>query len=235
MLYLIGLGLNKESITYQSSNAIKNSRAIYLENYTITLPYEKEELQEIIQKRIKEADREFVESFEILKEAKEKNTALLIYGAPLIATTHISLIQEANKRQIPTKIIQNASIMDGVSETGLQLYKFGKITSIPNFQATSFADTIKQNISIQAHTLILTDIGLTIQEAIQKLIQATKEKDINLNKIIVCSKIGTPQSQILYRTPEQLEEHQINQPYCIIIPAELHFTEENFLKQYENP
>ena len=34
---------------------------------------------------------------------------------------------------------------------------------------TSFTSYIKQNLSIDAHTLILTDIGLQIQQAIEQL------------------------------------------------------------------
>jgi len=50
----------------------------------------------------------------------------------LTATTHISLIEEAKRCGVKYKIIYNASILDAVAETGLQLYKFGKVTSMPN-------------------------------------------------------------------------------------------------------
>ena len=44
-----------------------------------------------------------------LDEAQKMDICLLIYGSPLTATTHITLIQEAKKMKVRTKIIYNAS------------------------------------------------------------------------------------------------------------------------------
>ena len=230
MLYIIGLGLDKDGFSYSSYNAVKNSRVVYLENYTVEFPYEKEELEELIQKKVKDADRDFVESFEILKETKEKNVALLVYGAPLMATTHTSLISEARKRKIPVRIIQSASVFDGISEVGLQLYKFGKITSIPDFETDSFTKVIKENLSIKAHSLILIDIGLGFKNAIDKLKKASEEKNLKLDKIIVCSKIGTRNSRVFYDGIKELKKEDIKAPFCFIVHSDLHFMEKEFLE-----
>ena len=230
MLYLIGLGLSVDGFSYGSYNAVKNSRVIYIDNYTIELPYKKEELEELVQKKIREADREFVEGFEILKEAKEKNVALLVYGSPMMATTHISLIEEARKKNIPTRIIHGASVFDGVSETGLQLYKFGKITSMPKFESESFAEVIKENSSIKAHSLILIDIGLDFKDALKKLKKSSEKKNLNLEKIIACSKLGTKNSGIFYDKIKKLKKENVKPPFCFIIPSDLHFVEREFLE-----
>ena len=241
MLYLIGLGLNKESFSYEAMNAIKNCRKIHLDSYTVELPYNIEELQEIIGKKIEPLTREEIESDFLIKETKEGNTALLVYGNPLMATTHISLIQEAKKAKIQCKVIHAASILDAVSETGLQIYKFGKITSMPkwqkNFTPDSFMDIIRENLSIKAHSLILCDIGLGIVDVLHELSVSAKNKKIKLDKIIVCSQLGTKESKIYYDTIDAIlikekneDEEEIELPFCIIIPSELHFMEKEGLE-----
>ena len=61
--------------------------------------------------------REKVESLELVNEAKNTDVALLIYGSPLFATTHITLLQEAKEKQVKYKIIYNASVFDVLGET----------------------------------------------------------------------------------------------------------------------
>lgn len=239
MLYLIGLGLNAHSISKQGMNILKTCKKIYLENYTVDFPYPLSELEDVIQKKITLADREKVESLEIVDEAKKMDVVLLIYGSPLTATTHISLIQEAKIVRTKYKIIYNASIIDAVAETGLQVYKFGKIASMPKwdskkkFTPDSFMEIIQQNLSIKAHSLILCDIGLEFQDALNQLEISAKNKNIKLSKIIVCQALGTIHSRIFYKNFRELKEfEEIKKPYCIIIPSELHFVEEEVLENY---
>jgi diphthine synthase len=196
MLYLIGLGLNVAGISKQGLEAVNKCERVYLEFYTTDFPYSKEELEKILARKVILADRDFVESLKIIEEAKNKDIALLVYGSPLTATTHISLIQEAEKQNIKTKIIHNASILDAVAETGLQPYKFGKVASIPNFEAESFIEIVKDNLGIGAHTLILTDIGMEFEDALKKLIGVVNKQKIDLDKLIICSQIGTKNLKI---------------------------------------
>ena len=177
-------------------------------------------------------DRGFVESMEFLKESKKINVAFLIYGSPLIATTHISLIQEARKNKIKCKVIHNASILDALTITGLQIYKFGKIASMPGFEADSFIDIIKENQKINAHSLILVDIGLEFSDAISKLEKSAKRKKLKVNKIVVCQLLGTKNQKIFYMRINELKSKKIKKPYCIIIPSKLHFMEEEVLRSF---
>ena len=226
MLYLIGLGLNTKGISQQGLESINKCEKIYLESYTVDFPYSKEEIEKILNKKIIPADRDFVESLKIIEEAKKRNIALLVYGSPLMATTHISLIQEAKIKDVEVKIIHNASIFDAVAETGLQPYKFGKTISIPNFQAQSFIETIKDNLSIGAHSLILIDIGMKFEDALKRL------ENMKVDKIVVCSALGTEYSKIDYKTLKELKNKTIKKPFCFIIPGNLHFIEEEVLKNY---
>jgi len=233
VFYLIGLGLDSRSLSLESLDIIKKTERIYIENYTINLPYNIEELEKITGKRIIPLTRTIIENEEFVEEARKKDVAFLVYGAPLTATTHISLILKCKQEKIPCKIIHNASIFDAITETGLQLYKFGKTTSMPKWnekeKPKSFIEKIKLNQAIKAHTLILVDIGLDYGDALKQLEEACRKK-VNLDKIIVCSKLGTSKSKIYYDSLDELYGKEVYAPFCLIVPSELHFIEEGVLE-----
>jgi len=239
MLYLIGLGLNKDGISKFGLSIAKRCKRIYLENYTVDFPYTKHQLEEVIGKKISDADRKFVESLEIIDEAAKLDIALLVYGSPLTATTHITLLQEAKESGIRTKIIYNASVFDAVAETGLQLYKFGKIASMPawnpakNYEPDSFMKIVQENQSMKAHSLILIDIGLEFPDALEQLEEAAEKNKIKLNKLILCQVLGTQNRKISYKTIEEFREFSgVRKPYCLIIPSKLHFIEKEVLEEF---
>jgi len=239
MLYIIGLGLNRDGISKFGLAAAKRCKKIYLENYTVDFPYTNHQLEEVIGKKIINADRNFIESLEIIDEAAKCDVALLVYGSPLTATTHITLLQEAKASGVKTKVIYNASVFDAVAETGLQLYKFGKIASMPawnpaeNYEPDSFMKIVQENQSMKAHSLILVDIGLEFQDALKQLEESAKKYDIKLGKIIVCQVLGTQNRKISYKNVEELKEFSgVRKPYCIIIPSKLHFVEKEVLEGF---
>ena len=233
MLYLIGLGLNEKGISLEGLEVIKKCRKVYLEDYTVNFPYKKEKLEKIINKKIISVNREFVENKidELIKEAKKEDVVLLIYGSPLTATTHISLIQELKKEKIKYRVIHNASILDALTVTGLQIYKFGKISSMPGFEADSFIDIIKENQKINAHSLILVDIDLEFRDAISKLEKTAKRKKLKISKLVICQSLGTKNQKIFYMMVSKLKDKKIKKPFSIIIPSELHFVEKEFLEE----
>ncbi|MEM4330900.1 MAG: diphthine synthase [Candidatus Pacearchaeota archaeon] len=235
--YLIGLGLDKDTISKNAFEILKNCDKIYLESYTIEFPYKLEELKNCLDVNFRIIEREELEETSFLKEAKEKNIALLIYGDPLSATTHSELLLFCKKNKIPFKVFHNSSIFNVVSETGLFIYKFGKTCSIPKwtkgFKPVSFADYIKENLSVKAHTLILVDIGLIFQDALKQLEIACEEKKIELKKLIVIQKAGTSSQKILFGDFDSFKKMiNIEAPFSFIIPSELNFKEEEFLKSY---
>jgi diphthine synthase len=180
--------------------------------------------------------REEVESNELVERARKENIAVLVYGCPLFATTHMSLVLEAKKSKVKTKIIYAASVFDAIAETGLQLYKFGKISSMPawqnNYCPESFLNFVKENQSIKAHSLILIDIGLKFENALGQLEMAGKAKKIKLDKVVVCSNLGTKDAKIFYRKISELKRKNIKFPFCIIIPGEMHFLEKEALERF---
>lgn len=236
-LYLIGTGMNKNSITADALKILKSCNKIYLENYTVNFPYPVEELEKSLKIKITKLNREQVENESIIQEAKTQNIALLIYGDALSATTHMQLILECKKQKIPYRIFHNASILTTIAGTGLSLYKFGKTASMPNWaehtnKPTSFMNYIKENQSINAHILILTDIGLKIKNSITQLQESSKKTNTKLpKKIIAISSAGTQNQKIFYDTPDNLKNKNIPMPFCLIIPTELHFIEEEALEE----
>jgi diphthine synthase len=237
MLYLIGLGLNKNGISIEGLEIVKRCKRVYLENYTVDFPYSEGMLNEVIEKKIISADRKKVESLEIVDEAKKMDVALLIYGSPLTATTHISLIEEAKKSRVKCKVLYAGSILDAVAETGLQIYKFGKIASMPmwkkNFEPKSFMEIVKENKSINAHSLILVDIGLHFKTAIKQLEISAKKHNIKLMKILICQMLGTKHKKFYYKNIEEFVGAQMKKPYCLIIPSKLHFIEKEAIERFD--
>jgi len=238
MLYLIGLGLNEKSVSKEAIEILKRCKRVYLDTYTVDFPYTHQALIDEIGKKFTPADRNKVESLEIVDEAKKMDVALLVYGSPLTATTHITLIQEAIASGIKYRVMNNASILDAVAETGLQLYKFGKITSMPywkkSYEPDSFMEVVKENLSIKAHSLILIDINMDINKTIEQLEKAAQKHEVKLKKLLVCQCLGTKRQKILYRDINEIREFSgVQKPYCIIIPGELHFVDKEFLKVFE--
>ena len=240
MLYLIGLGLDRRGISEHGLEVLKRCKKVYLEGYTVDFPYTKQDLEEVLHKDIISVDRNFVESLEFVDEAAKKDVALLVYGSPLTATTHISIIEECRASKIKCKVLHAASIFDAVAETGLQLYKFGKVASMPawnvskNYTPESFIEIVKENQGIKAHSLILIDIGLDIEDALKQLKTSAEKHKVQLKKLVLCQALGTGKSRIFYKTLKELEKfNSVRKPYCLILPGGLHFVEKDFLEKFE--
>ena len=236
MLYIIGLGLNEKGISLEGKEAVKKCKKIYLESYTVEFPYSLKDLEKSVRKKVIALDREDVEEGMLVKEAKKKDICLLIYGSPLFATTHISLINDCKKRKVKVKVIYSTSVFDVIAETGLQLYKFGKVSSMPkwqkHFKPNSFLDFVRDNRKIEAHSIILVDLGLNFVDAIEQLTRASETKNIKLDKILVCSRLGTKKGKIFYGKIKSFKKKKIISPFCFIIPSKMHFLEKEVVEGF---
>ena len=247
-LYFIGLGLNNEKdITINGLEAVKKCDLVYLENYTSILNCTKEQLEEFYNKKIIPARRSLVEADdnEIIENAKTKNVAFLISGDPFAATTHIDLFLRAKKEEIKCKIIHNSSVLTAIGITGLQLYKFGKTTSIPleNENVEAPYDVLKDNLILGLHTLFLLDLSpederfMTVNDAIRYLLKAElkrNEKIFSEKTLCVgCARIGSESQIIKTGTAKDLLKFDFGKPvHCLIVPGKLHFMEEEALRTY---
>lgn len=245
--YMIGIGLNDEKdITVRGLEILKKCNLVYFENYTSVLNVKVKSLEKLYGKKIIEADRRLIEENynEILNEAKDKDVALLVVGDALGATTHIDLMIEAKKKGIKTVVINNASIITAVGIVGLQLYKYGKITSIPFHESKSYFDVLKFNLKSGLHTLFLLDLNpdenkfLTIKGAINKLLDLNKKggkKIINEKTLFIgCARVGSENPQIKVGTSSELLKIEFGRPpYCLIVPGKLHFMEKEALEMWK--
>lgn len=247
-LYFIGLGLSSEKdITINGLEAIKKCDIVYLENYTSILNCKKEDLEKFYNKKIILAPRQKVEADdnEIIKNSKTKNVAFLIFGDPLAATTHIDLFLRAKKEGIKCNVIHNASIISAVGITGLQIYKFGKTTSIPleNENIEAPYDVLKDNISLGLHTLFLLDLVpeeerfMTINDAIRYLLKVELKNNQKVFSektfCIGCARIGSKNQIIKAGAAKDLLKFDFGNPvHCLIVPGKLHFIEEEAVKIY---
>ena len=164
-LTLISIGLaDEKDLTQKALDAAKNSHTLYAELYTTYLNTTLKKLSETVDKPIQLLPRTSYEeqSNKLLEEAKTKNIGILIGGDSLSATTHLSLILDAAKQNIPTTIIHGSSIFTAISETGLSLYKFGRTVTLPlpeKAPPTTVLRVLQENREHGLHTLILLDLN----------------------------------------------------------------------------
>ncbi len=248
-LYLIGLGLNNEKdITVKGLEAVKKCELVYLEGYTSVLNCTVKDLEIFYDKKIILANRKMVESDdnEILKNAKSRNVALLVIGDPMSATTHIDLHLRARKIGIKCEIIHNASIVSAVGITGLQVYKFGRIASIPmhNENVESPYDVLKGNLSLGLHTLFLLDLEpenekyMKISDAIRYLLKVELRRNEKVfpekTLCLGCARIGSENQLVKYGAAKELLRFDFGKPaQCLIVPGKLHFFEEEALSRFQ--
>ncbi|HLD40350.1 MAG TPA: diphthine synthase [Candidatus Nanoarchaeia archaeon] len=249
-LNLIGIGLSTEKdITVKGLEIVKKCDKVYLENYTSLLQCFFSDLEKFYGKKIILADRATAEQKdeEIVKEAKNKEIAFLIVGDPFSATTHIELFKLAKEKKVPVQVIHNASVLTAVGITGLQLYKFGKVTSIPFLEDHPNLETpynvLKENQQQGLHTLFLLDLKpdqqkfMTVNQALEileKIEAKKKEKLLSKDTLVIgCARLGSEDAVIKSGSCEKVRKQSFGKaPHCLIIPGKMHFSEEEVLKFY---
>ncbi len=241
MFYLIGIGMgNEKDITLKGLEAIGKSDKVFLECYTSKLvDFDIEKMKNLYGKDILLADRELVEKKceeEILNPAMEGNVALLIVGSPLGATTHVDLLKRAEDLEIDVEVIDNVGILGAVGITGLSLYKFGRVVTIPkeNEDVVSPYEMMVENQKMGLHTLILLDIKnkegefdlMTAREGLDYLIRSGMSDD---ESVLVCGGLGNdPEIKLGKAAVVNVSK----EPQCIIIPGDMHFMEEEALESF---
>lgn len=240
MLYLIGIGLHDEKdITLKGLEAVRSCSKVFLEYYTSKLACNVEDLQRSYGKDIIIADRKLIEQQieeKILQPAKEEDIALLVIGDPFSATTHVDICMRAEEMGIKVKSIHNASVLTAIGAAGLELYKYGKTTSIPfdNENVTTPIEVYKNNQHSGLHTLFLLDLDptqdrfMTIKEALEYLISKGLPED---QLCVGCAGLGSDEQKIKAGKASKLKDASFTLfPQCLIAVGKLHFMEEDALK-----
>jgi len=231
MLYLIGAGISGD-LTLEGVEALKKAEEIYIEVYTNPPLADKiKEIEKFTGKQLMKIDRKEVESDFLLVYGKEKNIALISGGDPLTATTHVTLVMDARKKNIPVEIIHNSSIYTAAAgKSGLQIYRFGKTASLvnprPNYKPTSSLDIIRANLKADMHSLVLLDTEPQPMDANTAL-----EILSEFSMAVVLSRLGEKDEKISYGAIDDLKKKDLGKPpFSVIIPAKLHPIEEEYLE-----
>lgn len=251
MLTFIGLGLyGARDISLRGLEAIRKADRVYLEFYTSKLMGTSiKEMEELYGKEIESLNRQQVEKErKFIEEAYEKNVVFLTAGDPMSATTHEELRIDAIKRGIDVRIIHGSSIITAAPGLiGLQVYKFGKIGSIPypekNFHPTTPYKILLDNLSLGLHTLFLLDIKedryMSPDEGISLLLNMGKElgdESFNENSLVCAiSRAGSDNPGIWCGRASEALERDFGEPlHCLIVPGKMHFMEEEALAIFRN-
>ena len=242
-LTLISIGLADErDLSQRAVEEAKHCDALYAELYTTVLDTDTGRLSTLIGKPITLLPRRGLEeaSDSLLDEAEKKKVGILVGGDALSATTHISMILEAQKRGIKARVVHGSSALTAVAETGLSLYKFGRTVTLPLTQKgppDTVLRTLEENREHGLHTLVLLDLDaeadqyLTINQAITLLLEAERQETFNGETLAVgVARLGREDSLIRAGRASDLTDHDFGAPpQALIVPGRLHFLESEAL------
>jgi len=244
-IVFVGLGLHDDmGISLRGLDEVKSADTVFAELYTSLLPgFSLERFEKTCGRRINmvsRADLEERNAQAIVKAAENNKAVLLVPGDPLIATTHVSLRIEAEKRGIRTRIVNGASVLSAViGLSGLHNYKFGKSVTIP-FPDETPSETpytvISENKEFGVHTLCLLDIKvedgrfLNIHDALGELLRIEgqrKKMAVTEETLVVgVARAGSKDTTVRAGFIRNMLNFDFGgPPYSLIFPGKLHFTE----------
>lgn len=249
MFYLVGLGLfDEKDISLKGLECLKNVDKIYAEFFTSRLFGSSfEAIENLIGKEIEVLVRgEVEEESKFIEEAKDNDVALITGGDPLIATTHSEFLVQCAKKGIKYEVIHGSSILSSAPAiSGLQAYKFGKVTTIPfpdyNFYPKSPYEAIEENLRMDMHTLVLLDIQahkeryMSVNEGLEYLMNIKNDLDheglITEDTLAIgIARVGSKDVVVKAGSIGDLIDFDFGEPlHCIIIPSKLHIVEAEYL------
>ena len=246
MLIFVGLGLwDEKDISYKGLEIARRANEVYVEFYTSKLMGSSlDKLQKFIGKEVKVLERSDLEenSEWLIQRAKDKDIVILIPGDPMIATTHSALRLEAEKRGVKTRIIHSASIVCAVCGlTGLHSYRFGKSATVcypyKGIIPRTPLNVIKQNLSIDAHTLLYLDLHpkpMTIREAIDILMKADDDNILKDLFGVGIARAGSDNPFVKCDKLLNLRKVDFGSPLhvLVVLARTLHFTEYEYLRMF---
>jgi diphthine synthase len=243
-LVFVGLGLHDEKgISLQGIEETRTADHAFIELYTNILPcFSTKRFEAIVNREVRIVSRRDLEEENgalILNAAEKGKTVFLIPGDPFIATTHVALRIEAEKRGVKTRIVHGASVMSAIiGLSGLHNYKFGKTVTIPfpeNSSETPY-NVIAQNKKLGLHTLCLLDLKadenrfLSINEALTLLLEIEKKRQEGVatpdTMAVGVARAGSNAPTLKADFVKELVKYDFGEPpQSLIFPGDLHFME----------
>jgi diphthine synthase len=233
MIYLIGVGLDDGEVTEKGLDAIENADKVFAEFYTNTETVNLQKLEEKTGSEIEKLSREEVEQKDkIIKEGKSSDVAFLVSGDALTATTHYDIKHRAENKGMETKVIHAPSIFTSISETGLNIYKFGRTVTLPEEgEPGSIIKCIEKNDSIGLHTLILLDINLKADKAAEKIIGMKPE--LSDREVLILERANLESQEISKMKLEEVHDAELGEPpHSLILTGEKSHKEEEFIQNF---
>ncbi len=247
-LVFIGLGLFTGDLPYRAVEVIRRADAVFIELYTTVLPQDYIEYLIKITGRsdfkiLTRSDLEDRGGEDVLEVAAKGLAVLLVGGDPFVATTHMALRVEAERRGIETEVIHSSSIISAIAgATGLHVYKFGRCVTLVYPQPEvgyipySTYEVILENIERGLHTLVLLDYrheegrAMTIPEAVSILLWLEErlgvEKSIRDRVAVGAARVGWSTEFVRADTLANLREVDFGAPpHVLVITGDLHPTE----------
>jgi len=247
MLKIIGLGLKPKHLSLEALEEAKSCERVFLETYTsVYSEGDVADLEGILGKKAEPLARRGVEDglAKLVAAAKKEDVALLVFGNPLSATSHIEILLECKKRKVDCAVFAGISIFDFLGKTGLSQYKFGRTTTIvepqENFAPESFYDAIADNSKAGLHTLCLLDINaekgllMPVNRAIEVLegIEQKRPNPIIANAVLVAvSRAGSKNEKIAAGTSSALKKMKFGVPASIVVCGNLSDKEKEALAE----
>ena len=246
MLLLVGLGIHGYTgLSTKTLHSLLSFENIYFEKYTSPVPEsEIVGLKRMLNKDVKVVPRWFIEDGrKILEQSRSNDVALIVYGDPLMATTHMDLRLRAEKSGIKTSVLHSSSSITSVmGECGLHIYKIGRIiTMTSEIQSISnIYYTVYTNLLSGSHTLLLMEFNqekhlfLKPNDALKMLLEAEAEQKHEVFSddtfAIVASRIGSEDQSIVSGKFKSLLGLDFGEPpHSLVVTASLHFTETDAL------
>ncbi len=233
MLHIVGLGLDDGEITQKGLEAVEDAEKVFAEFYTNTETVDLERLEEETCSEIEKLSREEVEREDrIIESAKETDTAFLVSGNALTATTHYDIKHRAEQDGIETNVVHAPSIFTSIAETGLNVYKFGRTVTLPKEgEPSSIVKHIEKNDSIDLHTLVLLDIDYNASKAAEKLV--SMDENLGPRKVVVLERANLETQNVSVMTLEEAAKQEFGDtPHSIIFVGETSHKEEEFLSAH---
>ena len=249
MFYLVGLGLfDEKDISLKGLECLKKVDKIYAEFFTSRLFGSSfDAIEDLIGQKIEVLVRgEVEEEHKFIDEAKTQDVALITGGDPLIATTHSEFLVQCSKRGIDFEVIHGSSILSSAPAiSGLQGYKFGKVTTIPfpdyNFYPKSPYEAIEENLKMDLHTLVLLDIQahkdryMTVNQGLEYLMSIYGDLDrdglVTPDTLAMgIARVGSGDVVVKAGKIRDLIDFDFGGPlHCIVVPSKLHIVEVEYL------
>lgn len=251
MIILAGMGIHDiKDLPLKVLEQAQSCEKIYAEFYTNLYHSTLDELSNELGKPVTQLKRSALEENlqKLVTEGTQKNILILVPGDPLTATTHIELLLETKKQGVELKIIHASSIYSAVAQTGLQIYKFGKTTTIASpeqgYNPTTPYRVIAENKKHGMHTLVLLDVKeesghyMTQKEGLKQLLLMESKYRTGAvepsTQVVSAARLGGDDQKIIYTQAQKLKDTDLGPPpHVIIVPAQLHFKEEEVLNLYK--